>query len=101
MGTLRRWVWVVSFGLSFSLGMGARGEVVVKDVSLNKPLVLDEKTDYQLRNVTVTGLNDGAAMVLTGRMDSVMIDRSTFGRVWAGPEGRAAGLECDGCVVGK
>jgi len=49
----------------------------------------------------VTGLSDGAALVLTGRIDSVTIDRSTFGRVWSGPEGRAAGLECAGCVVGK
>jgi hypothetical protein len=101
MGTLRRWAWMAALGVSLSLGAQSWADVVIKDVSLDKPLVLDEKTDYQLRNVTVTGLRDGAALVLTGRIDSVTIDHSTFGRVWSGPEGRAAGLECAGCIVGN
>ena len=101
MGTMRRWASVAGAGLWLLVGGAVSADVVIKDTSLDKPLVLDEKTDYQLRNVTVTGLSDGAALVLTGRIDSVTIDRSTFGRVWSGPEGRAAGLECAGCVVGR
>jgi hypothetical protein len=76
-------------------------ELVLKDVSLDKPLVLDENTDYRLRNVTVTGVSDCAAITLTGRINSVTIEQSSFGRVWSGVEGHAAGIECAGAVVGR
>lgn len=78
-----------------------RAEVLVQNVSLDRPLVLDENTDYTLKNVSVTGLSDAAAITLTGRINSVSLLNCTFGRVWTGVEGKAAGLECAGAVVGR
>jgi hypothetical protein len=76
------------------------GEVVLKDLSLDKPLILDENTDYHLENVSVTGVSDCAAITLSGRIKSVKLLRCTFGRVWMGADGKAAGLDCAGAMVG-
>src|ERR1051326_3123598 len=76
------------------------GNVVMRGISLDRPLVLDQNTDYELHDVSVTGLMDCAALTLTGRINSVLMDRCAFGRVWAGEDGKGAGLECAGAVVG-
>jgi hypothetical protein len=116
MGKLGRFALAVGLGLG--LAGQARGDmpidlaavpsaeaeeqvVELQDVSLDRPLVLDENVDYVLRNVTVTGVNDCAAITLTGRIKSVMLDKCTFGKVWTGLDGKAAGIECVGAVVGK
>ena len=75
--------------------------VELQDISLDRPLVLDENVDYVLRNVTVIGVNDCAAITLSGRIKSVVLDKCTFGKVWTGLDGKAAGIECVGAVVGK
>jgi hypothetical protein len=76
-------------------------EVRLTDAALDKPLVLNEETEYVLRNVQVTGLTDCAAITLAGRIRSVTLDGCTFGQVWTGLEGRAAGLECAGAMIGS
>ena len=87
--------------LTSTLAHAAATDVVLKDLSLDRPLVLDEDVNYTLKNVTVTGLSDAAAITLAGRIKSVTMDNCTFGRVWTGPEGRAAGLECAGAFIAK
>jgi hypothetical protein len=89
---------VLSLALLFSTRLSAN--VVMRGISLDRPLVLDENKDYELRDVSVTGLMDCAALTLTGRIKSVLLDRCAFGRVWAGEEGKAAAMECVGAVVG-
>ena len=79
----------------------AEAKVELKDVSLDKPLVLDEFTDYHLKNVSVAGVRDCAAVTLAGRIRSVVMEQCSFGRVLAGPEGKAVGIECAGAMVGK
>src|SRR5215207_2799236 len=76
-------------------------EIQLKDAALDKPLVLNEETEYVLTNVQVTGLTDCAAVTLAGRIRSVTLDGCTFGQVWTGLEGRAAGLECAGAMIGS
>jgi hypothetical protein len=89
-------------GLCLSLLFSAQlpANVVMKGMSLDRPLVLDENKDYELHDVSVTGLMDCAALTLTGRINSVLMERCAFGRVWAGEEGKAAAMECAGAVVG-
>jgi hypothetical protein len=76
-------------------------EIELKDAALDKPLVLNDEADYVLRNVAVTGLTDCAAITLSGRIRSVTLDGCTFGQVWTGLEGRAAGIECAGALIGR
>jgi hypothetical protein len=76
-------------------------EIELKDAALDKPLVLNEEVDYVLRNVAVTGLTDCAAITLSGRVRSVTLDGCTFGQVWTGLEGRAAGIECAGAMIAR
>ncbi len=84
-----------------ALAGSASAELVLKDTSLDRPLVLDENLDYQLQNVSVTGLSDCAALTLTGTIASVHMDRCTFGRVYAGSDGKALALEAAGAMVGR
>ncbi len=79
----------------------ATTEVMLKDVSQDKPLVLDQNADYHLINVHVAGLVDCPALTLAGRIRSITIERSGFGRVWSGMEGKAAAVECAGAMVGR
>jgi len=93
---------VVFAGLCVSLFLStlSSANVVMRGISLDRPLVLDENTDYELRDVSVTGLTDCAALTLSGRIKSVLLERCAFGRVWAGEDGKAAAMECAGAVVG-
>lgn len=79
----------------------ASTEIVMRDLSMDRPLVLDENANYHLANVTVAGLSDCAALTLAGRINSIILERCAFGRVYAGGDGKAAALECAGAVVGK
>jgi hypothetical protein len=75
--------------------------VLVRDVSLDTPLVLDANVHYRLEHVTVAGVTDGAAITLAGRIASVEMQGCSFGRVWAGNEGRAVGLDAAGAMVDR
>jgi hypothetical protein len=99
MRMMRSAIWGVLFTLAFTAP--ARAEVVLKDVSLDHPIILDSNTDYVLKRVNVTGLADCAALTLAGRIQSVTLDSCSFGRVTAGPDGRAAGLACSGAIVNR
>lgn len=79
----------------------APAEIQLKDAVLDEPLVLNQRADYVLRNVAVTGLTDCAAITLTGRISSVTLEGCTFGQVWSGLDGRAAGIECAGAMIGS
>lgn len=98
MGVFRAGLAGLCVTLLFSSQLCAN--VVMRGISLDRPLVLDENTDYELRDVSVTGLTDCAALTLTGRIKSVLLERCAFGRVWAGDDGKAAAMECAGAVVG-
>jgi hypothetical protein len=100
MGALRRPGFALALALSLLCPTTLSANVVMRNLSLDRPLILDENTDYELNRVTVTGLWDCAALTLTGRINSVLLERCTFGRVWAGEEGKAAAMECIGAVVG-
>ncbi len=99
MGALRRLAFA-SLVLSLLFPTALPANVSLKSISLDRPLILDENTDYELHHVTVTGLCDAAALTLTGRINSVLLDHCSFGRVWAGEDGKAAGMECAGAVIG-
>jgi hypothetical protein len=79
----------------------ALADIVLKDASLDRPVVLDTDTNYLLRNVNITNLTDAAALTLAGRVSSVTLENCNLGRIVAGPEGKAAGMECSGAVVGR
>ncbi len=100
MGALRRLALPLALVLSFLFPTTGNATVIIRNLSLDRPLVLDENIDYELNRVTVTGLSDAAALTLTGRIRSVLLERCTFGRVWAGEENKAAALECAGAIVG-
>lgn len=89
-------IWLSGAASSFA----AAAEIQLKDAVLDEPLVLNEQADYVLRNVAVTGLTDCAAITLAGRIGSVTLDGCTFGQVWTGIEGRAAGIDCAGAMIG-
>lgn len=78
----------------------AEDEVLLKDMSFDRPLVLDDAGRYRLENVRITGLVDCAALTLTGRIESVTIGRCAFGQIWGGSEDKAAAMECAGAAVG-
>ncbi|MGA2499118.1 MAG: hypothetical protein ABSH20_15360 [Tepidisphaeraceae bacterium] len=79
----------------------ALADIVLKDASLDRPVVLDTDTNYFLRNVNITNLTDAAALTLAGRVNSVTLENCNLGRIVAGPEGKAAAMECSGAVVGR
>jgi len=98
MGAFRAGLAGLCLTLLFSAPLCAN--VVMRNISLDRPLILDENTDYELREVSVTGVMDCAALTITGRINSVLLERCAFGRVWAGEDGKAAAMECAGAVVG-
>ena len=100
MGALRRVGLAAALCVFLSSATKLPANVVMKGISLDRPLVLDENKDYELQDVSVTGLMDCAALTLTGRINSVLMERCAFGRVFAGEEGKAAAMECVGAVVG-
>lgn len=79
----------------------ALADIVLKDASLDRPVVLDTDTNYLLRNVNITNLTDAAALTLAGRIASVTLENCNLGRIVAGPEGKASAMECSGAVVGR
>src|SRR5688572_9379494 len=99
MARLASLAWVLAAAFSLFGHPALAEEILIQDISLDKPLVLDQDADYVLRNVSVTGLTDTAALTLSGRISSVLIENSSFGRVWSGMEGKAAGIECAGALV--
>jgi len=99
MGAFRR-VGLACLCLVLFFSTQIRANVVMRSISLDRPLVLDQNTEYELQDVSVTGLMDCAALTLTGRIKSVLLERCAFGRVWAGDDGKAAAMECAGAVVG-
>src|SRR5687767_5986998 len=99
MARLASLAWVLAAAFSLFGHAALAEEILIQDISLDKPLVLDQDADYVLRNVSVTGLTDTAALTLSGRISSVLIENSSFGRVWSGMEGKAAGIECAGALV--
>ena len=95
-----------NFGMAAACGMvlsfatsSLATQIELKDTELGKPLVLNEEADYVLRKVVVTGLTDCAAITLSGRITSVTLEGCTFGQVWTGVEGHAAGIECAGAMI--
>jgi len=100
MGASRRVGLAAVVCLSLSIATTLSANVAMKGISLDRPLVLDENKDYELSDVSVTGLMDCAALTLSGRIKSVLLERCAFGRVWAGEDGKAAAMECAGAVVG-
>lgn len=78
----------------------ADGEVVLKDMSLDRPLVLDDAGRYRLENVRITGLVDCAALTLAGQIESVSIERCAFGQILGGSDDKASALDCAGAAVG-
>jgi len=86
--------------LTVTAALPARGAINVRNYSSDRPLVLDQDADYVLHNVSVTGVRDDAALVLTGRINSLTLKRCTFGNVRMGETGRAAGVEATGATVG-
>ena len=99
MGASRR-VTLAGFCVALLFTTPIFANVAMRGISLDRPLVLDQNTEYELNDVSVTGLMDCAALTLTGRIKSVLLERCAFGRVWAGEEGKAAAMECAGAVVG-
>src|SRR6267142_2688122 len=77
MGASRR-VGLVALGLALLFATTLSANVVMRGISLDRPLVLDENKDYELRDVSVTGLMDCAALTLTGRISSVLLERCRF-----------------------
>lgn len=91
--------WI--FALTFALSAAAHAGVSLRDASLDKPLVLDQNTSYDLQNVSVVGVRDAAALTLSGQIESVTIHKSSFGNIWSGATGKATGLDCAGAIVGS
>ena len=79
----------------------APADVVIKDVSQHKPLVLDQPENYVLKNVRVTGVKDGAALSLRGTIRSLSIENGKFGDITAGENNKAAAMESVGASVGS
>ncbi len=80
--------------------LAAQADISFKDYTPSRPLVLDQNTDYTLTNVNITSVHDAAALTLTGKINSVTINKSSFGNVRAGDTGKAAALDCAGATVG-
>lgn len=91
--------------LFFALGLVspalAADEIVMRDLSLDRPLVLDHDATYRLTRVTVTGLSDCAALTLAGRIQAIIMEKCTFGRVYTGTDGKASAMESSGAMVGR
>src|SRR5947207_6265974 len=79
----------------------ARANITIKDRSISQPLVLDQNEDYYLHKVVISGVTDVAALTLTGKINSVNLSNCVFSNVWAGLNGKAAGTESQGAIVGS
>jgi hypothetical protein len=89
----------VCTALAFALTPAAFADVVIRDRSLNQPLVLDQAEDYFLHRVQVSGVTDLAALTLAGRVNSVTLSNCTFSNVWSGLNGKAVAAEAQGAIV--
>src|SRR3954469_669460 len=95
-------VWCASVALALAAScLPARADIVIKDRTLNQPLVLDQNEDYFLQKVQVSGVTDLAALTLTGHINSVTLSNCTFSNVWSGINGKAAAAEAQGAIVGS
>jgi len=83
------------------MGGSAAATVNIKDRTLSQPLVLDQNDDYNLYKVYISGVNDAAALTLTGKINSVNLSNCVFSNVWGGLNGKAAGIESQGAIVGS
>jgi len=92
----------VVFALVFSAAAAvnrADANVVIKDRTINQPLVLDQNEDYVLQKVYISGLTDVAALTLTGRINSVTLAHCIFSNIWTGINGKAVAAEAQGAIV--
>ena len=95
-------VWCASAALALVTScLTVRADIVIKDRTLNQPLVLDQNEDYFLQKVQVSGITDLAALTLTGRINSVTLANCTFSNIWAGVNGKAVAAEAQGAIVGS
>jgi len=82
-------------------GATVHGQVTIKSQHIDAPLVLNQDTDFVLKDVYIKGLKDAAALTLAGKIASVNIQNCHFGEVTAGANGHAAALEASGAAVGS
>jgi hypothetical protein len=102
MGSARRLSAAVAVvGLTALLVLDAPADISLRDTSSDRPLVLDQNTDYLLHGVNITGVRDSAALTLTGKIASVRMRKCIIGNVRSGDNGRAAGVEAVGASVGS
>jgi hypothetical protein len=97
-------VWCASAALALAAAVrpaAARADIVIKDRTLDQPLVLDQNEDYLLHHVQVSGVTDLAALTLTGRINSVTLSNCRFSNVWSGINGKAVAAEAQGAIVGS
>lgn len=95
-------VWCASVALALTAScLTVRADIVIKDRTLNQPLVLDQNEDYFLQKVQVSGITDLAALTLTGRINSVTLANCTFSNIWSGVNGKAVAAEAQGAIVGS
>jgi hypothetical protein len=83
------------------LSLQANAAVTIKDRTLSQPLVLDQNEDYFLHKVYISGVTDAAALTLTGKINSVSLANCVFSNIWSGINGKAAGIESQGAIVGS
>lgn len=101
MSTARRLALLLLALALSSPAMASTEEIVMRDLSMDRPLVLDRNATYRLTNVIVTGLSDCAALTLTGRIQAIVMEKCTFGRVYAGTDGKASAMESSGAMVSR
>src|SRR5258708_1594858 len=77
-----------------------RAEAPLQDRRGDSPIVLNQPEDYVLKNVRISGLTDGAALTLEGRIKSVSIENSKFGDATAGGNNKAAAMTSVNATVG-
>jgi len=97
-------VWCASAALALAAAVrpaAARADIVIKDRTLDQPLVLDQNEDYLLHKVYISGITDMAALTLTGKINSVNLSNCVFSNVWAGMNGKAVATEAQGAIVGS
>jgi len=96
-----RYSVAVCFVAAFLQAYPAAATVTIKDRTLSQPLVLDQNEDYFLHKVYISGVTDAAALTLTVRINSVSLANCTFSNIVAGMNGKAAGIESQGAIVGS
>lgn len=96
-----RYSVAVCFVAALCLSLQADAAVTIKDRTLSQPLVLDQNEDYFLHKVYISGVNDAAALTLTGKINSVNLANCVFSNIWSGINSKAAGIESQGAIVGN